>query len=69
MYNKDFFASKTTWGALIMLLAPALKTVGIEIDEQGVVDAITTLVGLGVFLWGQFTRKSEINTVAGIKVK
>lgn len=69
MYGKDFFASKATWGAIVMLVAPALRAFGVEFDQQAVADAITTVAGLVLFLIGQFSRKAEITSVAGVKVK
>ena len=70
MNNKDFFQSKTTWGAIVLLMVPVLKMFDIEIaDQQVLVDGIMALIGAGVVIWGQFTRSTKINSVAGIKVK
>jgi hypothetical protein len=69
MYGKDFFASKTTWGALMLIAGPALHAAGIQFEDQAVVDAISLLAGAAVTLWGQFTRTKEITSVAGIEVK
>ncbi len=70
MGEKDFFASKATWGAIILLIAPALAMLDIEItDQQGLVDALTTIIGLAVFVVGQFKRKTKIGSIAGLPVK
>ena len=70
MENKDFFLSKTTIGAIFLLLAPILNRYGITIENQEeLTQAILTVVGFGVFVWGQLTRKTEINSIAGVKVK
>ena len=68
--TKDFFQSKTTWGAVFVILAPILNQFGITIENQeALTQAIITLVGFGMVVWGQLTRKSEINSIAGVKVK
>lgn len=69
MYGKDFFASKTTWGAITLLVGPLLRAAGVEYDEQVMVDALTTLAGVVVIVWGQVARKTEITSVAGVPVK
>lgn len=69
MYGKDFFASKTTWGSIMLLVGPALKAAGFEFDEKEIVEQAALLVGTVLFLVGQFTRKAEITSVAGVKVK
>lgn len=68
--DKDFFQSKTTWGAMFVIAAPILNQFGITIENQeALIQAIITLVGFGIFVWGQLTRKSEIKSIAGVKVK
>lgn len=69
MENKDFLQSKSTWGAIILLLAPLLSNFGIDIDQGAVTETITGIVGGIVFIWGQLTRKTKINSIIGIKVK
>jgi len=71
MYGKDFFASKTTWGMIVALFGPILNQYfGISPEGHGaLVDAIVSAIGGVVFVWGQFTRKTEITTVASVKVK
>ena len=32
MYSKDFFQSKTTYGAILMLIAPGLDALGVKVD-------------------------------------
>jgi hypothetical protein len=71
MYDKDFFASKTTWGMVIALVGPLLSRY-FDIAPEGyaaLTDSITTVVGGVMFLWGQFARKGEIVSIAGVKVK
>lgn len=70
MYGKDFFASKTTWGMIVALFGPVLNQYfGIAPDGQEMlVNAIVEVIGGVLFLWGQFTRKAEITTVAGVKI-
>lgn len=69
MEGKDFFLSKATLGAILLLAAPLLAKFGIELDEAGVIDAIMLIGGALTFLWGQVTRKSEITSFAGVKIK
>lgn len=70
METKDFFQSKSTWGALFVLLAPFLEQFGITIENQeALIQGIITVVGFVMVVWGQITRKSEINSIAGVKVK
>lgn len=69
MYGKDFFASKATWGAIVLLVAPALRAYGIDVDIQIVADAASAIAGFVLFAWGQMTRKTEITSVAGVPVK
>lgn len=69
MENKDLFQSKATWGAVFLLLNPVLNKFGITIDQEGMVEAASTIVGAALFVWGQLTRKSGIGSVAGVKVK
>lgn len=70
METKDFFQSKQTWGAIVYLLAPFLSSLGIEIDQQAVVDAILQIIGAGLFLWGAFSRnRKPVGSVAGIPVQ
>lgn len=70
METKDFFQSKSTWGALFVLLAPLLNQFGITIENQeALTQGIITVVGFGMVVWGQLTRKTEINSIAGVKVK
>lgn len=69
MYGKDFFASKTTWGAIVLLVTPALRMMGLEFDSQVLVDSLTAVAGFAMILVGQFTRKKEITSVAGVQVK
>lgn len=68
MDNKDFLQSKSTWGAIVLLLAPLLNIFGIDIDEGAVTEAVTVVVGGLIFVWGQLTRSTKINSIAGIKV-
>lgn len=67
--GKDFFASKVTWGAVVALLAPVLRMLGVEYDAQVLVDALTTVAGGVLIVWGQFSRKKEITSIAGVEVK
>lgn len=67
--GKDFFASRVTWGAVVTLIAPLLRMMGVEYDAQVLVDALTTLAGAGLVVWGNIKRKAEITSVAGVEVK
>lgn len=69
MYGKDFFASKATWGAILLLLNPVFKYFEIEIEEGALVEALTTVAGFVMFTWGQLTRKEPIVSVGGVEVK
>lgn len=69
MVTKDFFQSKSTWGALMVLLAPLFNSIGLEVDTSAVVESITTVIGGIVFIYGQFTRKTEITSIAGLKIR
>lgn len=68
MKNKDFLKSKATWGAIFLLIAPLLQSFGLDINVEKTVETITQLIGGVLFIVGQFTRDSKINTVAGIQV-
>lgn len=69
MSGKDFFSSKATWGAVLLLLTPVLQYFGIVVDVDPLVEALATLGGFVVFTWGQLTRKEPIVSVAGVPVK
>lgn len=69
MEGKDFFLSKATLGAVLLLAKPVLAQFGIELDEAGVIDAILVISGGVTFLWGQVTRKKEITSILGVKIK
>ena len=70
MDTKDFFQSKATWGAIFVLLAPFLDHFGITIeDQETLTQGIVTVVGFVMVVWGQVTRKKEITSIAGVKVK
>lgn len=69
MEGKDFFLSKATLGAILLLAAPVLAKFGIVLDEAGVIDAIMLIGGAVTFLWGQLTRKKAITSILGVKVK
>lgn len=66
--SKDFLQSKTTWASILFLAQPVLMSLGINVDTPAVVDIIVNIISGGLFLWGQFSRKSKIGTVAGIKI-
>lgn len=73
MVGKDFFLSKATWGAIILLLTPFLNS--IKVDPNTTLDAVMNvvqngdaLVGALLFLWGQFKRTEPITSVLGVKL-
>lgn len=71
MYSKDFFASKATWGAIVMMFGPILSQqfgVG-PAGQEAIVDTIVQIIGGVLFIIGQFTRKSEIKSIGTIKVR
>ena len=68
-YGKDFFTSKTTWGAIALLVSPLLRMYGLEIDTQVIADVAAGGVGIALVIWGQITRKQEITSVAGVPIK
>ena len=65
-YAKKWYLSKTVWGALLAVVAPALQLAGIYIDEgtQGELAAsIATLAGVAgglVALFGRISAKSAL---------
>lgn len=69
MGEKDFFYSKSTWGALFILLAPLFNYLGLEVDNAAVIENITVVIGAITFVVGQFTRKTEITSIGGLDVK
>jgi len=69
MGKKDFFQSKSTWGALLILLSPLFSYLGLEVDNAAIVENITMVIGAVVFIYGQFTRSTEITSVAGVKLR
>ena len=67
--TKDFFASKTTWGMLLISLQPVLAHFGLTLPLTD--DVVTNFIqgaGSAMFIWGQLSRNATINTVAGVKV-
>ncbi len=69
MDNKDFLMSKTTWGAFFILAEPVFTLFGFDLDTDSMVQAITTAIGSALFIYGQFRRKTTINSIAGFKIK
>lgn len=68
--GKDFFSSKTTWGALVYLISPALQAAGFEYDAEELVNSLTAVAGGVLFVWGMFSAKrAPIGSVAGVKVR
>lgn len=68
-YGKDFFTSKTTWGAVALLISPLLRMYGLEVDTQVIADVAAGVIGMGLVVWGQITRKKEITSIAGVPIK
>jgi hypothetical protein len=67
--EKDFFASKTTWGALVPILVMLARQFGFDLgDEQGWIDGAAMLTGGALLLWGQISRVKRIGSVAGVKL-
>lgn len=61
---KSIFASKTLWGAVIMLVASVLKAFGIEIADAEVTNVSTNvaeLVGFIMVVWGRFSARKDLN--------
>ena len=71
MGAKDLLLSKTTWGYLLPIIYIGLNKLGYSTpaDLSPYIDAIVGVVSGIIFLWGQFARKTTINSVAGIQVK
>ncbi len=68
--SKDLFLSKSTWGAILILVGPLLSHFGLEIgNHEALIESLVSLSGVIIFIVGQFTRKKEINSIAGVKVK
>ncbi|MBO9123241.1 MULTISPECIES: hypothetical protein [unclassified Rhizobium] len=63
---KNWYSSKTIWGAVVAILASALHFTGVDIasgDRSQIVDAIVNIAGaLGGLLavYGRVTAKSAI---------
>lgn len=71
MENKKWYASKTIWGGLIMLIATGLQVTGvvdISVTEQGaltdnIIGLVTILgqfVGGVLAIWGRYKAKTAI---------
>jgi hypothetical protein len=69
MQGKDLFMSKTTWGIILTLLSPLFGKIGLSPDLDALASTLAELVGIGIALWGQLTRKTEITSIAGVAVK
>jgi uncharacterized membrane protein len=60
MNEKGFFQSKTTWSAILLLLAPVFAHFGWTLDTIVMENTIMEFIGIIGVVYGQFTRKSEI---------
>lgn len=71
MQNKDLLSSKSTWGVIIALvLVPLAQQIGVDLgDYDALAQTLAEITGGILFLVGQFTRKTTINSVAGVKIK
>lgn len=69
MQGKDLFMSKTTWGIILTLLSPLFGKIGLSPDLDALASTLAEVVGIGIALWGQLTRKTEITSIAGVAVK
>lgn len=66
--GKDFFASKQSWGAIVLLIMPVLHKLGINVDSSALVDTLVQISGGVLFLWGAFSKsRAPVTSVAGIK--
>lgn len=67
---KNPFASKTIWGALLVVAGLAGKAVGVDVPKDeisGVIDtlsanweAIAQVIGVAMTVWGRFTASKKI---------
>jgi len=71
MEQKQWYLSKTIWGAMIMLLSVVLKSMGVIELSQAEQDSLVTMlynvaysisemVGFVLVIWGRVTAKKEI---------
>ena len=72
MDNKKWYASKTIWGGLIMLIATGLQVTGVvsvSADEQAaftdnivlIVTVVGQIVGSLLAIWGRLKAKTAIS--------
>ena len=67
--TKDFFQSKTSWGMILIALQPVLAHYGLTLPiTDDVVNSFIQGAGTLLFVWGQLSRSTAINTVAGVAV-
>lgn len=65
--TKDFFASKTTWGMLLVVINQILSHYGLQLpatDET--IQSFMSGAGAALFIWGQLTRAQPIGSVGGV---
>lgn len=69
MDTKDLLMSKTFWGSIITALGLALAQFGVHIHVGQTASAIVTLIGLGYTITGRVNAKTQIGSIAGMKLK
>ena len=58
---KSFLASKTIWGAILVMVSTGLRLTGIDIGDSGPwVENITTLVGAALAVYGRVKAVKKI---------
>lgn len=64
--TKALFASRTVWGALIVIVAQLLTIFGVSADLVGEssawLDSVVTLAGAGIAIWGRIVASKRIET-------
>lgn len=60
---KHPLASRTLWGALLVLLASGAQLSGLDLgDLSGLAEPIAALVGAGIAIYGRYQAKRPIAT-------
>ncbi len=70
---KSIFASKTIWGAVLMIIPPLLSIFGVSSDDasQGVsmaselIDKAIAFIGFVVVIWGRVAATKPVTLLGG----
>jgi hypothetical protein len=65
--EKDLFASKTTWAAIVYFAVPVLNHFGIKVDPSMLTSELMQIASGALFLWGMFSKnRAPVTSVGGV---